>query len=478
MRFPTKRNTAPPMARVGRASTSASPALRFGDQQMQKTNPSVRRWRWAGAAILPLTLAATTLIAAPAAQSADKYYNAAVAEAKKIAKSKKLAKSIEMIGVNSGAEGADLEKLYAAFTAGTGVKVKYTGSQDTTAVIQSRVSAGNPPDIADIQLGTAMFYAKKGKLVDLSKAFGSTLKANMSQALLDGSSYNGKVFGVFQGMNNFMLWYNPTVYTGPKNPTWAQIVKYTNDQAAAGKTAWCAAQGAGGGSGFPGAQFIENYFLKKYGPKAYMDWGLGKLAWTSPQVKDAFKQFGAVVAKDKNVDGGVSGMLANSIGTGYNGLTAATPTCQLVLWGAWVPGLIGETAKPGVNIDFFPAPAGNPAYANAELFQATVSVGFTNTPTTKAFLQWLSTTPAQAYLASMGRWPVANKNVTATVYPNASLKKIANAYFANPKLALSVGPNLLAGPATSTAFYKGVMTFVQDQSQLDAVLQSIQATIR
>lgn len=411
--------------------------------------------------------------------TSNQYYAAAVAEAKKIANGQKLGSSLEMIGANSGVEGQTLQTLYTAFTAGTGVAVRYTGSQDVDALVQSRVQAGNPPDVADVDMGTATDYAKQGKLIDLSAAFGDDLTQDFDQSLLNDASYDGKVIGIYQGFNNFMLWYNPQTYSGPKNPTtWQQLVDWTTSEAAKGTTVWCAAQNAGAESGFPGGQFLENIFLKKYGPDLYKQWGEGTLAWTSPQVKDAFQEFGALIGNSKNVSGGVAGILASPIATGYNGLTAAKPTCQAVLWGSWVPGLIGATATPGKTIDFYEVPATDPRYAKQELFQATESVGFTDKAATKDFLQWLQSTPAQTYLASLDRWPVANKNVAATVYSSASLQKIAETFFGTSGTQLAVGPNALAGTATQTAYWKGIVTYLQHPDQLDSVLASIQATVK
>ncbi len=459
---------------------------------MRNGAPRSRWWKAAGAtsalAALILSGCATQEQAANTNTSSSNattstggsdYKAAAVAEAKKVAEGQNLSGSIEMIGVNSGVEGETLQQLYAAFTEGAGVSVKYTGSQDTNTLVQSRVQAGNPPDVADIQLGTAMEYAAQGKLIDLGAAFGDDLKANFDASLLDDASYNGKVIGIYQGFSNFMLWYNPANYSGPKDPTsWQQIVDWTKSQGDSGKTVWCAAQNAGAASGFPGAQFLENLFLKKYGPQLYKQWGEGTLAWTSPEVKDIWQQFGALIGNDKYVSGGVAGILADPIATGYNGLTAETPTCKAVLWGSWVPGLIGDTAKPGETIDFYRVPASDPQYAKSELFQSTVSIGFTDTTNTKAFLKWLQSTPAQAYLASLNRWPVANKNVAATTYSSASLQKVSQTYFGNSGTQLAVGPNLLGSAATQTAFYKGIVTYLQKPGQLDTVLAGIQATVK
>lgn len=216
-------------------------------------------------------------------------------------------------------------------------------------------------------------------------------------------------------------------------------------------------------------------FLKKYGPDLYQQWGQGQLPWTSPQVKDVFEQFGALLGNDRNVSGGVAGMLSAPIATGYNGLTAASPSCQVALWGSWTPALIGPTAKPGTNIDFYRVPATDRKYANDESFQATVSVAFNDNPTTKAFLRFMASTPAQTYLASLGRWPVANKNVPASAYPTPVLQKISAEYFGTTGVQFRAGPQVLASAAKIKAFRSGIVSYLQNPSQLDSILQTIQS---
>ena len=407
----------------------------------------------------------------------DALYAKAVAAAKELRGSQTLDKKIEFIGVNGGAEGDVLKGVYQAFTEGTGTTVNYTASQDITSIVQSRVAAGNPPDVVDQAIGVARQYASQGKLVDVGEAVGmDKLKNAFSDALLEDVTDNGKVFGVYQGFSNFMVWYNPKTYTGPTSPkNWGELVTYTKDQAAKGKATWCIAEEAGGSSGFPGAQFVENLFAKKYGPKLLEQWGSGKLSWTSPQVKDAFQMFGGIATDDEAVSGGRAGALAAPIATGYNGLTAQPPTCQLALWGAWVPGLIGATAKPGENIDFFKVPGFDNDYSGTEIFQSTVTTAFKNSPSVDVFLKYIASPEAQALLASANQWPVADKQVSADTYTSPMLKKAATTYFGADDVRLSVGPNVLAGSAVQTAFYKAVVGYLQDPSSLDKQLASVQA---
>lgn len=240
------------------------------------------------AARLAYGVAASAILSSVAlAQDANPIRDAAVAEAKAIAEEAGAQSGgyVEVLGQNSGAEGQTLQDVYAAFTEATGIEVRYTGTPDLNAIVQSRIQAGNPPNVADIQLGIAYDYAAEGLLVDLTAAFGDDLTANFGTQLLDTASYDGKVFGVYQGMNPFMVWYNPQTYKGPVAPKdWQELVDWTTSEAAEGRPVWCAAQNAGAGSGFPGSQFLDNVFLKTYGPDLYTQWGNGELAWTSPEV--------------------------------------------------------------------------------------------------------------------------------------------------------------------------------------------------
>ncbi len=400
---------------------------------------------------------------------------AAEAKAKAIVGDQKLTGSIEIIGQNGGYEGAITEAVFKPFEAATGVQIKYTGTQDSN-IVQARVRSGNPPNVSQPQQGVMADFARQGKLVDLSSFMQADLDANFTKAVNDTASVDGKVYGIYQGFSPFMYWYNPKAYTGPKDgATWADVAKWTADQAAVGTPVWCAAQEAGGGSGFPGAQMLETIFAKKYGPEKLRAWGDGSLPWTSPEVKDAWTMYGEVI-NDKTVFGGAQGALSSSIASGYDGLVTDPVGCQAAIWGAWTAGLINASAGgvvAGENLDFMAIPASDPAYATTEIFQAAPFVAFKDDPATKAFMQYLASPEQQTLLASANQWAVANLNVPSTTYSSPLLKKAADTYFGSG-VSLSAGPNVLNSASVSTEFYKGIVDFIADPTQLDAILERIE----
>jgi alpha-glucoside transport system substrate-binding protein len=431
-------------------------------------------------AALALTLGFTATSASAQQVNLDpSLVSAAVAKAKQIAGDQKLSGSIEVIGQNGGYEGAITEAVMKPFETATGVRIKYTGTEDAN-IILARARAGHPPQVAMLQQGLMIGLVHDKKLVDLGAFMGDELKANFTPAINDTASVDGKVYGVYQGFSPFMLWYNPETYSGPKpGASWQDLVKWTEAEAAKGNPVWCMAQNAGAGSGFPGQQMIETLFAKKYGPKLLRQWGEGKLSWTSPQVKDAWQMFGAV-ATDKSVYGGIQGALAASIASGYDGLVTDPPGCQVADWAAWTAGLIqASTGKvePGKNLDFMAIPASVPQYKDTEIFQAAVFVDFSKDPATEAFMKYLASDAEQTLLASANQWDVANLHVPVTAYKSILLQKAAKTYF-GPGIDLSVGPNVLASQAVLTQFDKGVIDYMGDPSQLDAILQRIDAAAK
>ncbi|HWD07396.1 MAG TPA: hypothetical protein VG674_33655 [Amycolatopsis sp.] len=402
---------------------------------------------------------------------------AAQAEAKKLMGNQKLSGSLSIMGDNSGSEAALLQAFYKPFTEATGVQVNFTGSGDNLNVVQSRVAANNPPDLVTTAPGVMRQYSETHKLLNLSSFMGDELRNNFTPTVNQTASIGGDIYGVYQGFNNMELWYNPQTYSGPKaGSSWQDVQNWTEQQGKQGKTAWCNAQGGGTSNGYPGELFIEALFAKKYGADLTEQWGEGKLPWTSPQVKDAFQMFGAIATNDSYVNGGVQGSLSQNTGTGSNGLVANPPTCQAVIWGSWTGGLIAGSApgvQPGKNLASMQIPASNPQYANTETYSSEVTYAFKDSPETRVFLQYLASDQAQALLASANHWPVANKNVPASVYSDPTLQNIAKTYFA-PGIQLAAGPALLAKTAVVTGAAKGVVSYLENPSSLDSVLQNIQ----
>lgn len=406
----------------------------------------------------------------------------AEAAAKRISKGNDVHGTLKVIEDKSGHEGNIIKAMYKPFEKATGVKIKYTGTENGPAIIQSQVRSGNPPNVVATNGGLMRKYAKEKKIYNLSQLTGSSLQKNFSKTTRDSLSYNGNVYGVYQDFNNVQLWYNPKQYSGPKSPNkWSDIADWTEKLGSEDKPAWCNAQEAGASTGFPVAQFFEELFAKRYGKKATEDLANGKIPWTSSKVKHVYKMVHRAVGVDSHVHGGVAGSLSQDIGTGSNGLVSKPPKCEAVLWNTWTGGLIRSSAKTkikaGKNLDFMPVPASKSKYENVEAYTGTATYAFkgtSNSAATKAFIKYIASPEAQKLLASANHWVVADKTVKPNVYNDELLRKTAKSYVRNKDTILAPAPSQIAPQEVDKAEQKGLVTYLKEPRKLNSVLAHMQ----
>jgi alpha-glucoside transport system substrate-binding protein len=407
---------------------------------------------------------------------------AALAQAKTAAGGADLkGETVDVLGIVAGDEAKQLTDAMQPFEDATGVKIKYTGSQDQATVLAAGVKSGNAPDVVDAQgAGLAMQYAKSGDAVPLDDIVGTAaLKRDYNQGLLDAVSYNGKTYGLWGETDTFQIWYAPKTYTGPTTGSWQQLTAWADAQAKKndGNAPWCMAMEAGAGSGFPGQSWIENVFVKKYGAAKLADWASGELAWTSPEVTWAWKEFGKVAASDTLVSGGPQAVVSTSAFSYSKGMYTQPQRCQLTLWGNYAGSII-QGIYPKVTIpddlDFFTVPASDPAYSGDLDVTGHVTFAMNQDPATTAFLKYWETAAAQSLVAASGNWTLGNKNVPLSAYPNVAMKQ--SAQLLQSATTLIPGPAGTVGSATNSAYNAGIMSYIQDPGKLSSILQTIQKT--
>jgi alpha-glucoside transport system substrate-binding protein len=404
---------------------------------------------------------------------------AASAAAKAIAGGKTIGGSVSVLGVDGGRELEMLKATWKPFEDATGIAVNYTGTTDFAAVLQTRVAAGDPPDIADsTNINNLVRYAKAGKLQDVGAMIGKDrLQGQFDPGLLDATMVDGKVYGVWDRIASFMVWYNVQTYDGPKGTSWQEFDGWAKKKAASGKTPWCHADERGPASGAVGGNWIQAYFLKKYGPEKTKAWARGELKWTSPEVKDAFQAFGAMATDPKMVAGGPLTVLSTpaiKIGTG---MFSKPPACDVMLWGIYAGGLtrlIYPEVKPIENLDFMAIPASTPEFAKHEIFGGTLHLAFKNTPQAAAFLAYLASPEAQALVAATGNWQVANQKVPVAAYTDATTRKAKETLLGADRTLVAI-PTQVVDPPVIAAFWKGIVQYIKNPNSLDEVLASIEA---
>lgn len=202
----------------------------------------------------------------------------------------KLGGKVTVLGVWGGAELDTFNRMVKPFQDRTGVKVEFEATRDLDAVLTTRVAAGNPPDLAFLPSpGKMADLARQGKLVDLGSALDvAAMKKSYAQGWLDLGSVDGKLVGIFPKADlKGLVWYSPKALkaaglsASPKS--FADLLATASAAAGKGVTPFAIGIESGAASGWVGTDWLENIFLKTYGPAKYKEWYEGKLAWTSPR---------------------------------------------------------------------------------------------------------------------------------------------------------------------------------------------------
>jgi alpha-glucoside transport system substrate-binding protein len=422
----------------------------------------------------PTTMPTPTYTANSAAESA----------AMAAAGGKKIGGSVDFVGPWGGAEQNAFVSVVQPFEAATGITVNYTGSRDVNSLLVTRVTAGNPPDLADFSTpGLLSQFQSQGKLQDLSKVLDmNTMNQDYAKTWIDLGTYNGEFVAVmFKVATKGLIWYDPKVFQADnlKVPTtWDEMIALSKQLESQGKTPWCVALNSGSASGWPGTDWLEDIVLRQAGQAAYNQWWQGKLAWTSPEITKAWQTWGQIVADQKMLYGGANRTLSTNFANDADPLFTSPPGCYMEHQASFMSGFIqtdNPSLKAGTDYNFFPVPpftAGSPS--SVEIGGDLIGA-FTNTPQAQALVRYLATPEAQDIWAKIGGgYLSANLKVPSTDYPDVLSQKSAQLLSA-AKVAVFDASDQMPSQMTN-AFYQAVLNYIQNPADLNSILQNLDNT--
>jgi ABC-type glycerol-3-phosphate transport system substrate-binding protein len=334
--------------------------------------------------------------------------------------------SINFDGVWTGAEAKSFQAVIAAFNAKyPNVKVKYKPVGDNLpTVVSTAVAGGHPPDMADIaQPGLVQQFVTKGALKPIEYAR-STMAANFAPSWLKLGTFDGKLYGVvFKASNKSTVWYNVHAFKNAgvtPAATWDQLIKDAKTIKASGLPAYSIA----GADGWTLTDLFENIYLRQAGTDKYNQLSAHKIKWTDPSVTKALQTMAQVFGDTGNLYGGTSGAIQTDFPTSVNNVFQNPPKAAMVIEADFVAGTATVKAKPGVDYNVFTFPSVDGSGPAVEIGGDTI-VAFRDTPAIRAFETFLATPEAAEAWAKRGGFGTGNKNMSASVYPDAITRKTA-----------------------------------------------------
>jgi len=355
--------------------------------------------------------------------------------------------TINVMSLWGGSEQDNFQKVLDAFKTKTGITAKYESVRaDYATTLQTRISGGNPPDVAIIPgIGFLRQFARQGSLKKISDLGIDTnaLKSNYPPGILEIGQVDNTQYAIMVKFNSkSTVWFRPDKFktAGVSAPTdWNSFTKLLADLKAKGQ----APLGLGAGDSWTLTDWFESIYVRQAGPDKYDQLFSGKMAWTDPTVAaavDTMKQ----ALSDQYVAGGVTAALGRSFTDGIGQVFSANPQAAIYYEGGFVGGIAtGQTntaLKVGDTIDWFDFPSIN--NNKGVTIGGDVIAAFTTKPGVKEFIQYLTTSDAGSVWAGTGAIISPVKTVPASAYPNDLAKREA-AQVANASAVRFDGSDLL-----------------------------------
>jgi len=331
--------------------------------------------------------------------------------------------TISVLSLWGGSEEEAFKKVLEDFTAKTGWGVNYEADRQTySTTLQSRITGGNPPDIAIIPgIGFLRRFAKDGSLKKIADLGVDTagLTANYPEGFLAAGTVDGELYALPAKYNNKgTMWFRPDVYsdagvTAPK--TWDEY------KAALDKTVdKPGAMALGAKDDWNLTDWFESIYIRQAGVDAYDKLFSAEGDWADPSVQKTVDTMLEVI-NDKYVVGGVQAAVGRAWTDAIAQVFKPEPEAGTFYEGGFVGGIaMGQTntdLKIGETIDWYPFPT----IDNTEevtTFGGDVVGALTDSEGAKAFVQYLITPEANTVWASTGAIVSPHKGVGTDSYPN------------------------------------------------------------
>lgn len=368
-------------------------------------------------------------------------------------------------------EQAALQAALDLFEERTGHRVQPEPTDDIATTLNIRVQGNNPPDVVlHPQPGALAGLAADGDLTSFSDA-GVTATDGLVPGMLETGTFDGTTYGVVvkAGVSS-LLWYRTDLVPSPPQ-SWDDLLAISDQIASDGITPWCIGIGSGGATGWVATNWIEDAMLFLHGGDVYDQWTSGELAFSSPEVTEAFETVGEIFFNDDYVLGGTTGIVNTPFGDAAAPMFQDPPACALHRQAGFIEGsFVGEFGTDyGVTI--MPPIDGN----GGAVFSGDVAAILTDSQAAGELVEFLISMDGQvAWHSHPGSGSLSVRaDFDASNYPNASLAQQGD-LLANASVARFDGSDLMPSAVGGAAFFSELVAWLTGQD-LATTLSNIDA---
>ncbi len=366
----------------------------------------------------------------------------------------------------SGEEEAKLTQILTPWMEACKTSVSPESTRDQ-ALLDTRVQAGTPPDIAFWQVPQLTQY--KDKLVPMD-TLGAD-KSNYAGYWGDIGTIDGKWLGLpVKADPKTLIWYSPAAfetagYTVPA--TWDELVALVEKMKADGNVAWSMGMESGDATGWTGTDFIQDILLVTQGPDFVNKIISGEIAYNDPAVKEAYEIYGKWAMDPAYTVAGAEGTLSTGFNDAILKVFSDTPEAFMVKQSGFASGTLLGTYPDkvyGKDYAFFGVPGAQGLQGGSDWLMV-----FNDTPAVRSLVKYLSSNKGGETWATIGFDLTPNAAGNA-FYATEEMKNKAELLSSATGFTPDIGDSIPGG--FGSAEFKGITDYVNG-GDLDEILDSI-----
>lgn len=374
--------------------------------------------------------------------------------------------TISMLYQWSGTEEENLNAILQPLVDACGIVVEPESTRDQ-ALLDTRVQAGTPPDIAFWNVTQLEQYSDQ--LVPMTDL--GVHAENYADFWQEIGTVDGQWLGLpVKADIKTIIWYSPVNFEalGYQVPTtWDELDSLVETMVADGNVPWSLGFESGDATGWTGTDFIEDIMLVQQGPEYVTGIIDGSVPYNDPGVKEAYETYGKWATDPQYTVGGAQGTLSTYFLDAIYKVFSDPPEAMMVKQSGFAGGAIAEqypTLEYGTDFDFFQVPGAQGLQGGSDWMMS-----FSDSPAVQALVAYLSSDMGGQKWAEVGFDNTPN-SAGQDAYTNEQLKKRAEILANAEAFVPDIGDSIPGG--FGSAEFTGVTDYVNG-ADLDTVLNDL-----
>jgi alpha-glucoside transport system substrate-binding protein len=375
---------------------------------------------------------------------------------------------ISMLYQWAGAEETALNQVLQPLVDACGIVLRPESTRDQ-ALLDTRVQAGNPPDVAFWQVSQLTQY--QDQLVAMDELGAN--RDSYSDFFLDPVTIDGAWLGLpIKADVKSIIWYSPANfealgYTVPA--TWEELEALVEQMVTDGQVPWSMGFESGDATGWTGTDFVQDIMLVQQGPEFVLGVIDGSVPYNDPGVQQAYETYGAWATDAAYTVGGAQGTLSTPFLEGIYKPFADPPEAMMVKQSGFAGAEVANQfpdLQQGTDYDFFVVPGIQGLQGSIEPMMA-----FNDTPAVRALVAYLSSAQGGANWAGATFGLSPNLGATGN-YTDPALQNLGDAVANTQGFTPDIGDSIPGG--FGSAEFGGISEYVNG-GDLAAILSDLAA---